>query len=109
MRKKQKYQSYTSEYKNLFVNIKVKEDSEFKRYKDLLSKLDGTKKTQTELDAQKDLNEIFKAKMDIIDKGIVLTTKYHSNVLLFEEISFDNAVMTRRANLNFERLNKILY
>jgi hypothetical protein len=107
--KKIKYQTYSAEYKELFQNIKTKEDITFKKYKEVLSKtIDLVRKTQIETEAQKELNEIFKNKMDVIDKGIMLTTKYHGTILLLETTAFDNCVMTKRVELNFERLNKAL-
>jgi len=106
--RKIKYQKASEEYSEIFNNIKNIEENIVKKYKKIIQVASGVKKTSLENSAEKELNDIFKKKMEIIEKGVDFISKYHLNILIVECISFDTLVMCKRSENNFKVLNKLL-
>jgi hypothetical protein len=105
--KKDDYNKSIEEYKKLYQTIKQKEDVILNNYQKMLKTEDALKRTSLESKYQKEMNDLFYTKNDIIKKGIVLISKYHKIILITEEVSFDNSVMIERVNKNFELLKEI--
>ena len=105
--KKDEYFISIDEYKKLYQTIKQKEDTIISNYQKMLKTEDSLKRSSLEQKYQKEMNDLFYTKNDIIKKGITLIGKYHKIVLISEEVSFDNSIMIERVNKNFELLKEI--
>jgi len=105
--KKDEYFRSIDEYKKLYQTIKQKEDTIINNYQKMLKTEDSVKRSSLEPKYQKEMNELFYTKNDIIKKGIVLISKYHKTVLITEEVSFDNSIMIERVNKNFDILKEV--
>lgn len=106
--KKNEYKKSIEEYQYLYKQIKEKQNSIINDYQKL-SKIEDPIKTKGMVTKyQKEIDQIFYTKTDIIKKGIVLISKYQKNLLSLEEVSFDNSIMIDRVNKNFEQLRELL-
>lgn len=105
--KKDEYKNSIEEYKNLYSTLKKKEDDLLKEYYKITKMDDAYKRTSVEGKIQKQMNELFFSKNDIIKKGMILVSKYHKNLLTIEEVSFDNSVMIDRMTKNFQQLRDL--
>lgn len=105
--KKDEYNDSINDYKKLYQTIKDKESIIISNYQKMLKTEDSIKRSSLESKYQKEMNELFFTKNDIIKKGIVLISKYHKIVLISEEVSFDNSVMIEKVNKNFESLKEL--
>jgi hypothetical protein len=105
--KKDEYFKSIDEYKNLYQTIKQKEEIIINNYQKILKTEDQQKRSSLESKYQKEMDELFYTKNDIIKRGIVLISKYHKIVLVTEEVSFDNSIMIERVNKNFDLLKEI--
>ena len=56
---------------------------------------------------QKEIDQIFYSKNDVIKKGMILVSKYQKNMLTMEEVSFDNSIMIDRIYKNFDQLKDL--
>jgi hypothetical protein len=105
--KKEEYKKSLEEYKYLYVKLKEKENELIKEYQKLSSNNDDAyKRTTNEGKIQKQMNELFYSKNDVIKKGMIVITKYHKNLLILEEVSFDNSIMIDRVHKNFQLLKE---
>jgi hypothetical protein len=102
------YKKSGVEFNEIYLNIKNTEDSILKKYKNSISLANGIKKNSLGNLADKELNDIHKKKIEVINKGINFIYKYHLNVLVVEYISFDTLVMCKRTENNLEVLNRLL-
>ena len=75
------------------LKLKEKEENVIYKFKESITKLQGVKRDSLENELQKQLNNIFSSKMDLVSKGILLASGYQRNLLILEEISFDNSIM----------------
>jgi hypothetical protein len=105
--KKEEYKKSIEEFKSLYQAIKEKEEFLIKQYQKLMKTDDIYKKTSNEGKIQKQMNDLFFSKTDVIKNGMIIATKYHKNILTIEEVSFDNSVMIERINKNFQQLKEI--
>ncbi len=106
--KKDDYQKSIAEYKELYNKIKEREDSIIENYQNMIkSSTDNIKKVSLENKFQKEMNDLFFSKNDIIKKGTILVSKYQKNLLILEEVSFDNSIMIERINKNFNLLKDL--
>ena len=101
------YTKSIEEYKNLYQTVKQKENIIINNYQKMLKTEDSIKRSSLEAKYQKEMNDLFYTKNDIIKKGIVLISKYHKILLVTEEVSFDNSVMIERVNKNFDLLKEV--
>jgi len=106
--KKQTYSSSITEYREIYDKTKEKEDGIMDSYRQKMRSEQGIKKGTVELDLQRQLNELYKTKIEVIQKGIVLSSKFQTNILILEETSFDNSVMVDRVSKNFTILRNSL-
>lgn len=106
--KKEEYKSSIQDYKSLYKKIKDKEDDIINEYNKVQSLDDVIKRKAMTVKCQKEIDQIFYSKSDIIKKGIILVSKYHKNLLISEEVSFDNSIMIDRVYKNFEQLKELL-
>ena len=85
-----------------YVELKESETQIMKEYReveaDVKSSHEKVKKTEA---IQKELDELFSKKNELIRKTILLMYRYHKIVLYLEEISFDNSIMIDRVKKNF--------
>ena len=102
------YEKSFTEYKHLFENVKEQEDDIIEKFQKVVKNEDGIKRATLESKIQRDLNDLFQTKNEIIKKGIVLSSKFQKNLLILEETSFDNSVMIERVNKNFQQMKDIL-
>jgi hypothetical protein len=106
--KKNEYKSSIEEYQNLYKQIKKKQESIINEYQKVSKIEDPIQAKSMVTKYQKELDQIFYTKTDIIKKGIILISKYQKNLLSLEEVSFDNSIMIDRVNKNFEQLRELL-
>lgn len=105
--KKEDYKKSIQDYQNIYQKIKEKQDNIINEY-NKISQDDIIKTKAILLKYQKELNEVFYSKTDIIKKGMVLVSKYQKNILILEEVSFDNSIMIDRVSKNFDKLKELL-
>jgi hypothetical protein len=105
--KKNDYLNSIDEYKKLYQTIKQKEDILISNYQKMVKTEDSLKRSSLEQKYQKEMNELFYTKNDIVKKGVLLISKYHKIILITEEVSFDNSIMIERVNKNYELLKEI--
>ena len=110
--KKDDYKKSIQEYNILYKKIKEKEYGIIGEYQKITTDIsrgsdDVIKRKAMSTKCQKELDEVFYSKNDIIKKGIVLVNKYQKNLLILEEVSFDNSIMIERVNKNFDQLREL--
>ena len=104
--KTNEYEKMIDEYLSLYKDALFKENELVKEYKNKIDKEQGVKKSSLEIEYEKVISELYKSKIDIIRKGILLASKYHSYILILEEASFDNSIMLERVSNNFNLLKQ---
>jgi hypothetical protein len=77
-------------------------------FKDRIEKETGVKRSSTELEYQRQYETIFKSKKETVKRGIELVTRFQRNLLILEEVSFDNTIMIKRVKNNFKLLKETL-
>jgi len=93
----------------LYEKTRQKEETIIKAYRDKMSaEQQSSRRSSIETDYQKQFEAIHKTKRELSDRGAEMIFRFHYNVLVLEECSFDNAVMLGRVKKNFERMRKIL-
>ena len=108
--KKQKieYQKKIEKFSSHIRNLDEEEKNEIKKYKNLFTKeTSNIRKNILENEYQALINSFSKKRNDQIDLMIEDTYIFHIIFLLLEEISFDNFVMLKRTNSNFEKLTAL--
>lgn len=106
--KKDEYKKSIQDYKNIYKKIKEKEETIVEEYNKIESMTDVIKRKAMTSKFQKELDQVFYSKTDVIKKGIILVSKFQKNLLALEEVSFDNSIMIDRVNKNFEQLKQLL-
>ena len=106
--KRGEYEKSFLGYKELFQKVKDKEEEIIDKFQRIASSEQGLNRATLENKTQKDLNELFKEKNDVIKSGIILSSKFQKNLLVLEETTFDNSVMIERVHKNFQQMKEIL-
>lgn len=106
--KKEEYKKSIQDYENIYMKIKEKQDNIISEYNKISSQDDVIKVKAVSTKYQKELNDVFYSKTDIIKKGMILVGKYQKSLLILEEVSFDNSIMIDRVAKNFEQLKELL-
>jgi len=106
--KKDDYKKSINEYQNIYKKIKEKEEEIINEYQKAQLLDDILKKKALTTKFQKEIDEIFYSKNDIIKKGMILVSKYQKKLLTLEEVSFDNSIMIDRVYKNFDQLKELL-
>lgn len=106
--KKEEYKKSIQDYQNIYQKIKEKQDNIINEYNKISEQDDVIKTKALSSKFQKELNEVFYSKTDIIKKGMILVSKYQKNILILEEVSFDNSIMIDRISKNFDQLKELL-
>ena len=106
--KRTEYEKSFVGYKALFEKVKEKEEEIIENFQKVVANEQGVKRSTLENKVQSDLNQLFKEKNDVIKSGIILSSKFQKNLLIFEETTFDNSVMIERVNKNFQQMKEIL-
>ena len=105
---KDDYNSKRTIFSKYIKSLEEDEKTEIKKYKNLFTNENSTiKKNSLENEYQKIISSIKAKKFDKIDSFINQTYIYHIYFLLLEEISFDNFVMLKRVNSNFDKLENL--
>jgi len=105
---KDEYKKSINEYQSIYKKIKDKEEEIINEYKKAQSLDDVIKRNTMSIKFQKEIDQIFYSKNDIIKKGMILVSKYQKNLLTLEEVSFDNSIMIDRVYKNFDQLKELL-
>jgi hypothetical protein len=105
--KLEEYVKSIENYKELSMDYKNKEKDLIEKYEQEMGKLLGVKRDTVSKKYQEQLDDLFKNKLEIIEKIMLLVSKYHENLLIFEQTTFDNSIMIDRINKNFDLLKKI--
>jgi hypothetical protein len=108
MIKGDEYKKSIQDYNNIYKKIKEKEENIIEEYNKTSSIEDPLKRKTLTNKYQKELNDVFYSKTDIIKKGILLASKYQKSLVTLEEVSFDNSIMIDRVYKNFEQLKELL-
>lgn len=106
--KNDKYQKVTQEYSVLYKQTKENEDSVIKKFKEKISKEQGIVKSTSESAFQKQYATLLKTCNDVVAKGVDSAHRFQKNILILEEVSFDNVIMLIRVKKNFELFKEIL-
>jgi len=106
--KKEDYKRSITEYKEIYEKTKEKEDDLIKVYKEKMARETGIKRDTLDNEYQRRINDLYKTKIEVIQRGITLVSKFQTNILILEEISFDNSVMLERVSKNFTLLKNTL-
>ena len=105
--KKDEYKKSIIDYQNIYKKIKDKEEEIISEYHKSQSLDDIIKKKAMTEKYQKEIDQIFYSKNDVIKKGMILVSKYQKNMLTMEEVSFDNSIMIDRIYKNFDQLKDL--
>lgn len=107
--KKEEYKRSIQDYQNIYEKIKQKQENIINEYNKLSSSQNDIIKSKAiSTKYQKELNDVFYSKTDIIKKGMILVSKYQKSLLILEEVSFDNSIMADRIVKNFYQLQELL-
>lgn len=105
--KKDEYKKSITDYQNIYKKIKDKEDEIISEYHKIQTIDDMIKRKAMTSKYQKEIDQVFYSKNDVIKKGIILVSKYQKNMLTMEEVSFDNSIMIDRIYKNFDQLKDL--
>jgi len=106
--KKTDYFGSIQEYQSIYNGIIERENELSRVFKDRLEKETGVKRSSTELEYQRQYDTIFKSKKESVKRGIELVSRFQRNLLILEEVSFDNTIMIKRVKNNFKLLKETL-
>jgi hypothetical protein len=108
---KKKYEEYVKQisvFNTNFKKLDEEEKNEVKKYKNLfLKESSNIRKNTLETEYQNIVNSFLKKKLEKVESILSQTYIFHIFFLLLEEISFDNFIMIKRTNTNFEKLNAL--
>lgn len=107
-RKHDQYLNSIKEYQQLYDTTKIKEDKVLTEFRNKINKEQGVARVAMETSFQKQYDILFKARNEIIEKGVELSSRFQHNLLILEEVSFDNVIMLTRVRKNFELFKEIL-
>ena len=106
--KKTDYFGSIQDYQSIYNGIIERENELSRVFKDRLEKETGVKRSSTELEYQRQYETIFKSKKESVKRGIELVSRFQRNLLILEEVSFDNTIMIKRVKNNFKLLKETL-
>lgn len=106
--KKTDYFASIQEYQTIYRGIIERENELSRVFKDRIEKETGVKRSSIELEYQRQYETIFKSKKESVKRGIELVTRFQRNLLILEEVSFDNTIMIKRIKNNFKLLKETL-
>jgi hypothetical protein len=107
-KKNLEYFNYKDSFKLIINKINDEEKNESKKYKNLfLIETSQIRKNTLENEYEKLIMSIFNKKMENIYSMIDKTYIFQIFFLLLEEISFDNFIMIKRTELNFDKLKAL--
>ena len=102
------YKKKEEVFNGLMKTYETEEKKEIKKYKELfLKESSSIRKNTLENEYQTILKNIYKKKTEKLEEFIEETYTFSVFFLLTEEISFDNSVMLKRVNTNFDKLNAL--
>lgn len=107
-KKHDQYLNSIKEYQQLYDATKNKEDKVLNEFRNKISKEQGVARATLENSFQKQYDILFKARNEIIEKGVELSNRFQRNLLVLEEVSFDNVIMLIRVRKNFALFKEIL-
>ena len=106
--KKTEYFASIQDCQSIYRGLMEQENDLSRSYKDRLEKETGVKRTSTELEYNRQHDVIVKSKKESVKRGIELLTRFQRNLLILEEVSFDNTIMIKRVKNNFRLLKDTL-
>jgi hypothetical protein len=106
--KKKDYFRLIHEYQSIYRGIIEKETELNQTYKERIEKESGVKRSSLEFEYQRQYDTIIKSRKESVKKGIELLSRFQRNLLILEEVSFDNTIMIKRVKNNFRLLKETL-
>lgn len=107
---KTKHDSYyeaVKQYLNAYEEMEKQRDEVLKNYKNKPQVDDVVKRASMDADMQKQYDKIYRSLNDLVNDGVKIVKKIYFNLLILEEVSFDNCVMVTRVRSNFSRLSDV--
>lgn len=87
---------------SMYIELKENETQIMKEYREDLNDIKSSHEKAKKSEAiQKEIDDLFSKKNELIRKTILMMYRYHKIILYLEEISFDNSVMIDRVKKNF--------
>jgi len=108
IKKHNEYLHSLQEYRKIYETTTEKENGIIKSFREKINKEQGLARSTMEQSFQKQYDAMFKTRLEIVGKGIELSDRFQRNLLILEEVSFDNVVMLTRVRKNFDLFKEIL-
>lgn len=102
------YMQSIQEYRKLYESMREKEETVINSFRDKINKEQGAGRASAEASLQKQYDILFKSRIEIIERGVDIARRFHRNLLVVEEVSFDNNIMLTRVRKNFDLFKEIL-
>ena len=102
------YMQSIQEYRKLYESMREKEETVINSFRDKINKEQGVGRASAEASLQKQYDILFKSRIEIIERGVDIARRFHRNLLVVEEVSFDNNIMLTRVRKNFDLFKEIL-
>jgi len=106
--KHEQYMQSIQEYRKLYESMREKEETVINSFRDKINKEQGAGRVTAEASLQKQYDILFKSRIEIIERGIDIARRFQRNLLVVEEVSFDNNIMLTRVRKNFDLFKEIL-
>jgi hypothetical protein len=106
--KHEQYIQSINQYTQLYQHTIEKESKVVAEFREKINKENGLQRSTLEMSLQKQYDSFFATRNEIVDKGVELTYRFQRNLLILEEVSFDNVVMLTRVRKNFDLFKEIL-
>jgi hypothetical protein len=106
--KHEQYMQSIQEYRKLYEAMREKEETVINSFRDKINKEQGAARASTEASLQKQYDILFKSRIEIIERGVDISKRFQRNLLIVEEVSFDNNIMLTRVRKNFDLFKEIL-
>lgn len=101
------YYEAVKQYLAAYMDIEKQRDEVIKSYKNKPQVDDIVKRASMDSEMQKQYDKISRSSNELVNDGIKIVKKFYFNLLLLEEVSFDNCVMVMRVRSNFNRLVEV--
>jgi hypothetical protein len=102
--KRDSYHDAVKNYLSAYLDINKQLDDVLKSYKNKPQSDDILKHASFESETQKQYDKFYRSSKEIIEDGIKIVKKLYLNLLILEEVAFDNCVMVTRVRKNFAQL-----
>jgi chorismate mutase len=102
------YMQSIQEYRKLYESMREKEETVINSFRDKINKEQGVGRASAEASLQKQYDILFKSRIEIIERGVDIARRFHRNLLVVEEVSFDNNIMLTLVRKNFDLFKEIL-